>query len=237
MITEPVRINKYIASSGICSRREADALILAGKVLVNGTIPNAGDKVSDNDQITIDGKLINPEKNIDTVLLAYNKPVGIVCSTVNQGDNHNNIIEAINYPVRIFPIGRLDKDSEGLILLTNDGALSDKLMRSANHYEKEYEVTVDKAIDDNFITSMSNGVDILLKNDIPYKTRKCKVSKIDTHTFRIILTEGKNRQIRRMCDALGYNVKTLKRVRIINILLDNIKSGNYKEIDIDSLKL
>lgn len=237
MSDEKIRINKYLARLGVCSRRGADELISSGRVLVNGLKPGAGDAVSDADSITVDGVLVNSAPNIESVLLAYNKPVGIVCSTVNQGNEKNNIIDAINYPTRIFPIGRLDKDSEGLILLTNDGDLSDKLMRASNHYEKEYEVVTDRIINDAFLSDLSNGVTIELKDGSKYTTRKCSVKKLSDNCFSIILTEGKNRQIRRMCASLGFEVISLKRIRIQNILLNNIPSGEYISLSPDDLIL
>lgn len=236
MDTQRIRLNKYLANLGICSRRKADELIAANRVLVNGNLPNAGDAVCDLDSITIDGKNISTSKP-ETVILAYNKPVGIVCSTVDQGNEHNNIIDAVNYPTRIFPVGRLDKDSEGLILLTNDGNLSNKLMKASNHYEKEYIVTVDCKINQKFLHSMQDGVTIELKDGSKYKTRNCITKYIDENSFSIILTEGKNRQIRRMCEALGANVISLKRVRISNILLNEIPTGEYIKISIDDIKM
>lgn len=238
MNEELVRINKYLSQSGICSRREADRLIADGSITVNGSVALPGMKVSAADEICIDGKPISSSiTDNKKVLLAYNKPVGIVCSSVNQGNEKNNIIDAINYPQRIYPIGRLDKDSEGLIFLTNDGELSDRIQRSRNHYEKEYEVIVDKHITDDFIKKMQNGVEITFKDDSKYLTKKCKASVINKNTFRIVLTEGKNRQIRRMCEALGVTVVSLKRIRILNISLGDIPVGKYIELDIKSLKL
>lgn len=236
MDTQKIRLNKYLANLGICSRRKADELIASKRVLVNGQFPNAGDAVCDSDSITIDGKNISVSRP-ETVILAYNKPVGIVCSTVNQGKEHNNIIDAVNYPTRIFPVGRLDKDSEGLILLTNDGNLSNKLMKASNHYEKEYIVVVDKKIDNIFLKTMQSGVNIELKDGSIYKTRNCITKYINDYSFSIILTEGKNRQIRRMCESLGTNVISLKRVRIANILLNEIPTGEYIQLSIDSIKM
>lgn len=236
MDSEKIRINKYLANLGICSRRKADELISANRVLVNGKIPNAGDAVSDSDSITIDGQIISKQKP-ETVILAYNKPVGIVCSTVDQGKEHNNIVDAIKYKTRIFPIGRLDKDSEGLILLSNDGELSNKLMKASNHCEKEYIVVVDKPIDKAFLSSMQNGVSIELKDGTLYLTRKCTAKFISSNSFSIILTEGKNRQIRRMCESLGYTVTSLKRIRVANILLSDIPLGEYVELKAEDIRL
>lgn len=210
---EETRINKYLSEVGYCSRREADKLIDAGRVTINGKVPEMGTKVKSGDEVRVDGKSIIPPKE-DFVYLAFHKPVGIVCTT-DTGVEKDNIIDFINYPKRIFPIGRLDKPSEGLIFLTNDGDIVNKILRARNHHEKEYIVSVDTAINPDFVMNMSNGVPIL-----DTITRKCKVEPIDKFTFKIILTQGLNRQIRRMCDYLGYNVTRLKRVRIMNINLD-----------------
>jgi len=210
---EETRINKYLSEVGYCSRREADKLIDAGRVTINGKVPEMGTKVKSGDEVRVDGKSIIPPKE-DFVYLAFHKPVGIVCTT-DTGVEKDNIIDFINYPKRIFPIGRLDKPSEGLIFLTNDGDIVNKVLRARNHHEKEYIVSVDKPINADFVIAMSNGVPIL-----DTITRKCKVEPIDKFTFKIILTQGLNRQIRRMCDYLGYNVTRLKRVRIMNVKLD-----------------
>lgn len=215
------RVNKFIGETGFCSRREADKLIEDGRVTVNGVVPEMGTKVSDRDEVRIDGKLIR-EKTGKFVYLAFNKPTGIECTT-NQ-DVPENIVDYINYPERIFPIGRLDKASEGLIFLTNDGDIVNKILRARNNHEKEYTVTVNKPITDRFIERMGNGVPIL-----DTITRKCKVEQLSRTTFKIILTQGLNRQIRRMCEYFAYEVVALKRIRIINISLD-IPVGRYREL-------
>lgn len=207
------RINKFLSESGYCSRRVADKLIEEGRVTINGKVPEMGTKITPDDEIRVDGKLITPPKE-KPVYLAFNKPVGIVCTTDTRVEK-NNIINFINYPKRIFPIGRLDKPSEGLILLTNDGDIVNKILRARNNHEKEYLVSVDKPITKEFIYKMSNGVPIL-----DTITRKCQVEQTGKNSFRIILTQGLNRQIRRMCEYLGYEVIKLKRIRIMNIKLD-----------------
>lgn len=215
------RLNKFIGETGYCSRREADKIIEEGRVTINGVVPELGTKVSPNDEVRIDGKLIH-EKNEKAVYLAFNKPVGIECTT--NLEVRNNIVDYINYPKRIFPIGRLDKASEGLIFMTNDGDIVNKILRARNNHEKEYTVTVNKPITDRFIQRMGNGVPIL-----DTVTRKCKVEQISKNIFKIILTQGLNRQIRRMCEYLGYEVTALKRIRIINISLD-IPVGRYRDL-------
>jgi 23S rRNA pseudouridine2604 synthase len=221
------RINKYLSAIGICSRREADRMVEAGRIKVNGEIASLGTKVCDTDEIVIDGKLITKQKtNTKDILLAFNKPVGIVCTTTdNQGTN--TVVNYINYKERIYPIGRLDKDSCGLILMTNNGEITDKILRSANLHEKEYIVKVNKSIDDEFLKKMRSGIYL---EELDRTTNKCEVTKIDDKTFRIILTQGLNRQIRRMCKACNRNVVSLKRVRILNILLGDLKTGEYREI-------
>lgn len=216
------RLNKYLSEVGYCSRRAADRLIEEGRVTVNGKIPEMGTKVSTNDEVNVDGKLIKSTKT-SFVYLAFNKPIGIVCTTDTRVEK-NNIIDFINYPKRIFPIGRLDKPSEGLILLTDDGDIVNKILRASNNHEKEYIVTVDKPISQTFINRMANGIPILDRI-----TKKCKVEKLGTYEFKIVLTQGLNRQIRRMCEYLNYEVKTLKRVRIMNIKLD-VPIGEYREL-------
>lgn len=222
-MSEPqlTRLNKYLSEAGFCSRREADRLIDAGRVTINGNIPEMGTKVAPNDVVKVDDQEVTPKT--DNVYIALNKPVGIVCTTDTRVEK-DNIIDFINYPKRIFPIGRLDKPSEGLILLTDDGDIVNKILRASNNHEKEYMVTVDKPISQTFIERMSNGVPIL-----DTVTRKCKVEKTGTFEFKIILTQGLNRQIRRMCEYLNYDVKTLKRTRIMNIKLD-IPVGEYREL-------
>lgn len=216
------RINKYLSEVGYCSRRAADKLIAEGRVTINGNIPEMGTKVSPNDEVHIDGNLINNTKT-SFVYLAFNKPIGIVCTTDTRVEK-DNIIDFINYPKRIFPIGRLDKPSEGLILLTDDGDIVNKILRASNNHEKEYIVTVDKPISQTFIERMANGIPILDR-----VTKKCKVEKLSTYEFKIILTQGLNRQIRRMCEYLNYDVTALKRVRIMNINLD-MPLGEYREL-------
>ena len=215
------RINKYLSEVGFCSRRVADKLIGEGKVTINGKIPEKGTLVKDGDQVEVEGKRIEKftKKNI---YLAFNKPVGIVCTTDRRVEP-KNIIDYIKFPIRIFPVGRLDKLSEGLIFLTNDGDIVNKILRARNNHEKEYIVSVNRQINREFIQTMSDGVEIL-----ETKTKNCFVKKLGPKTFKIILTQGLNRQIRRMCESLGYRVKSLKRVRIMNIKLD-IPIGKYRE--------
>jgi len=216
------RLNKYLSEIGYCSRREADKLIEERRIKINGDVAKMGVKISLKDKIHIDGQLIISNYKIKKVYLAFNKPVGIVCTTDIKREK-NNIIEYINYPTRIFPIGRLDKASEGLIFLTNDGDIVNKILRARNNHEKEYEVIVDRPITQEFIVSMSKGVPIL--NTV---TRTCFVKQLHKKKFKIILTQGLNRQIRRMCEYLGYQVIKLKRTRIMNIKLD-VKIGTYRE--------
>lgn len=222
------RLNKYLSEVGYCSRRAADKLIDAGRVTINGKIPEMGTKVSPEDVIEVDGKLISKREQ-DHVYLAFNKPIGIVCTTDTRVEK-DNIIDYINYPKRIFPIGRLDKPSEGLILLTDDGDIVNKILRASNNHEKEYLVTVDTPISQTFIERMANGIPIL-----DTVTRKCEVKKLSTYEFKIILTQGLNRQIRRMCEYLNYNVTHLKRVRIMNIKLD-VPVGEYRELTKEEFK-
>ncbi|HAS18893.1 MAG TPA: 23S rRNA pseudouridine synthase F [Flavobacteriaceae bacterium] len=219
---EGVRLNKYLSEIGHCSRRAADKLIDAGRIQVNGQQVVMGQKVTPQDRIEIDGILVEDlrEKN---VYLAFNKPVGIVCTTDTRVEK-DNIIEYINYPSRIFPIGRLDKPSEGLILMTNDGDIVNKILRARNNHEKEYIVTVNKPVTAEFIEKMANGIPIL-----DTITRKCEVEQIHKKEFRIVLTQGLNRQIRRMCEYLEYRVVKLKRIRIMNIHLD-VGVGKYRDL-------
>lgn len=216
------RINKYLSEMGYCSRRGADKLIDQGRVTINGKSPEMGTKVSEGDEVRVNGELIGGSGE-KPVYIAFHKPVGIVCTTDTRVEK-DNIIDYINYPSRIFPIGRLDKPSEGLILLTNDGDIVNKILRARNNHEKEYEVTVDKPITPSFITQMSNGVPIL-----DTVTRKCKVEQLSRFKFKIILTQGLNRQIRRMCEFLDYEVTQLKRNRIMNIILD-IPVGEWRDL-------
>lgn len=222
------RINKYLSEVGFCSRRAADKLIEEGRVTINGAVPEMGTKISDGDEVRVDGKRISEPKE-KPVYIAFNKPVGIVCTTDTRVEK-DNIIDYINYPTRIFPIGRLDKMSEGLIFLTNDGDIVNKILRARNNHEKEYLVNVNKPITSEFIEQMSNGVPIL-----DTVTRKCKVEQISKNRFRIVLTQGLNRQIRRMCEHLGYNVVKLKRTRIMNVELD-IPVGQYRDLTADELE-
>lgn len=213
METQGTRINKYLSEVGYCSRRAADKLIDEGRVTINGKVPEMGTKVQPGDEVHVDGKLIT-ESEEKPVYIAFNKPVGIVCTTDTRVEK-DNIIDYIGYPKRIFPIGRLDKPSEGLIFLTNDGDIVNKILRARNNHEKEYFVTVNRPITKEFVERMSNGVPIL-----DTVTRKCKVEQLSRFEFRIVLTQGLNRQIRRMCEYLGYRVRRLKRVRIMNVELD-----------------
>lgn len=224
------RINKYLSEVGYCSRRAADKLIEAGRVTINGKVPEMGTKIAPDDTVHVDGLLIKDNKD-PFVYLAFNKPIGIVCTTDTSVEK-DNIIDFINYPKRIFPIGRLDKPSEGLILLTDDGDIVNKILRASNHHEKEYVVTVDKPISQIFLTRMAGGIYL---EELDQTTRECYIEKLDTHTFKIVLTQGLNRQIRRMCEYLNYEVETLKRVRIMNIALD-VPVGSYRELTEAELK-
>ncbi|GAB5475121.1 MAG: 23S rRNA pseudouridine(2604) synthase RluF [Maribacter sp.] len=226
--TKQTRINKYLSEVGYCSRRAADKLIEQGRVTINDKIPEMGTKVVVGDLVKVDGKRITEPKD-EWVYLAFNKPVGVVCTTDTRVEK-NNIIDFINYPKRIFPIGRLDKPSEGLIFLTNDGDIVNKILRARNHHEKEYLVTVNKPVTEQFLESMANGVPIL-----DTVTRKCKVEKIEKYQFKIVLTQGLNRQIRRMCEYLDYDVKKLKRIRIMNVNLD-LPLGKWRDLTSDELK-
>ncbi len=221
-----MRINKYLSAQGVCSRREADRLLEAGRITVDGVTAICGQQVDDNSVICIDGSRISDEKPQD-VLMAFNKPRGIVCTTTdNQGKN--NIVDYIGYDKRIYPVGRLDKDSDGLILLTNNGEITDKILRSVNGHEKEYVVKVNKKITDTFLKSMADGVYL---KELDVTTKPCSISRINNYTFRIILTQGLNRQIRRMCQESGYKVESLTRVRIMNIELGGLKIGEYRIIE------
>jgi 23S rRNA pseudouridine2604 synthase len=222
-----MRINKYISETGICSRREADKIIQDGRVIINGDIAELGSTVSEGDVVLLDGKPLGEKK--ENIYIALNKPVGITSTT--ESDVEGNIVDFINHEHRIFPIGRLDKDSQGLILLTNDGDIVNKILRSENNHEKEYIVTVNKKVTDQFINDMANGVEIL-----DQVTKKCKVTKINNRMFRIILTQGLNRQIRRMCQAFDYNVTKLERIRIMNIELGDLKLGTWRYLTSQELK-
>jgi len=216
-----MRINKYISETGICSRRESDKWIEAKRVTINGVIAQLGSTVSEGDDVRVDGKPIGTKKK--AVYIALNKPVGITCTT--ELHVKGNIIDFVNHPERIFPIGRLDKDSQGLILLTNDGDIVNKILRAENNHDKEYIVTVDKPITPAFLQGMSSGVRIL-----GTITKPCTVTKISERVFRIILTQGLNRQIRRMCAAFGYQVRKLERIRIMNIHLNGLKLGHWRNL-------
>ena len=221
-MNEPVRLNKYMADCGHCSRREADRLIADGKVKVNGIVAQVGTKVGPEDEVEAEGKRLRREE--ETILLVFNKPPGITCTTSTEDDT--NVVDYIGYPKRIYSVGRLDKDSQGLLLMTNNGELANQIMRSRGEHEKEYIVTVNKPVTKEFIKGMSNGVPIL-EDRI---TKKCFVEKIDDNTFRIILKQGLNRQIRRMCEYFDYDVVRLERVRVMNIELGKLKEGRYRNI-------
>jgi 23S rRNA pseudouridine2604 synthase/16S rRNA pseudouridine516 synthase len=222
------RINKYLSEVGYCSRRVADKLIEEGKVTINSKISEKGAQVEEGDQVEVEGIRIDESKKQKHIYLVFNKPVGVVCTTDRRVEP-DNIIDFIKYPTRIFPIGRLDKLSEGLIFLTNDGDIVNKILRSRNNHEKEYIVSVNRPIKRDFIQSMSNGVGIL-----DTITKNCFVKQLGQKKFKIILTQGLNRQIRRMCEALGYRVQSLKRVRIMNIKLD-VATGKYREFTKEEL--
>lgn len=217
--TDTSRINKYIASSGLCSRREADKLIAEGRVTVNGITAESGMQVCEDDVVLVDGKNIIPETN--DIYIAFNKPLGVTCTTDSR--DPSNIIDYIGYPERIFPIGRLDKNSSGLILLTNDGSIVNTLLRAENNHEKEYQVTVDRPYDDKFVNEMQSGVPVLGQITLP-----CKISKVSARVFKIILHQGLNRQIRRMCEYEGYKVVKLRRIRFMNITLGTLGTGQWR---------
>lgn len=218
---EPMRLNKYLSDSGFCSRREADRFVEEGKVTVDGQVAQLGQKVTKDQKILVNGKpLIREEERI---LIAFNKPRGIVCTTAKT--EKDNIVDYLNFGKRIYPIGRLDKDSEGLILLTNKGDIVDKILRGSNYHEKEYVVTVNRKITKEFLKGMAEGVPIL-----DTVTRPCQMEALNDRTFRIVISQGLNRQIRRMCEYFGYRVQTLKRVRIMNIQLNHLKTGTYRKV-------
>jgi 23S rRNA pseudouridine2604 synthase len=219
-----IRLNKYLSEAGYCSRRSADKLISEGRVTINDVVPEMGTKVIPSDEVKVDGKIILNDTKKRTYI-AFNKPVGIVCTT-DTGVEKNNIIDYINYPTRIFPIGRLDKDSEGLILLTDDGDIVNKILRASNNHEKEYIVKVDKPISQTFTQRMSAGIYL---EDLGKTTKPCSVEKLSTFEFKIILTQGLNRQIRRMCEYLNYEVQSLVRTRIMNIY-QNCAVGTYRDL-------
>ena len=216
-----MRINKYLSEAGICSRRGADKWISDGRVKINGELAELGSRVEEGDQVHVDGNLITIEQ--EYVYIALNKPAGITSTTERHIEG--NIVDFVNHPLRIFHIGRLDKDSEGLILLTNDGDIVNEILRAENQHDKEYIVTVDYPVSDLFLQKMSEGVEIL-----DTKTLPCKVEKLSSHVFKITLTQGLNRQIRRMCSALGYNVRSLRRIRIMNISVEGIERGQWRDL-------
>ena len=223
-MSERIRINKYIANAGVCSRRDADKLVEQGKVTINGMVATAGSQVNSTDTVCVNGKVIRGRD--ERVGLAFYKPVGITC-TERDKFAEKTILEYVKYPVRVTYAGRLDKDSEGLILLTNDGDLIQALMKGSNHHEKEYVVKVDKEITDHFLEKMSQGVYL---KELDRTTRPCQVTQVGKNTFKIILTQGLNRQIRRMCKELGFSVTSLKRIRIEKITVDGLKIGQYREL-------
>jgi len=223
------RLNKFISESGLCSRREADRYIEKGTVFINGKKAKVGDQVFAGDRVMVNGHNIEPKEESNFILLAFNKPVGITSTT--ESSVRDNIVDYVNYSERIFPIGRLDKDSSGLIFLTNNGDIVNKILRAGNKHEKEYIVTVNKPITEDFIFGMSNGVPILGVN-----TRKCKVRQISTFVFNIVLIQGLNRQIRRMCEHFGYEVNKLERIRIMNISLKGIPTGEFRELTEEEMK-
>ena len=230
-----MRLNKFLASIGVCSRREADKAIEAGRVMINGEVAELGAMVGEEDLVSLDGRYIATGKDVEKVkpiIIAFNKPEGVVCTT-SDNDGAINVVDYIGMKERIYPVGRLDKDSSGLLLLTNQGSLTNSLLRAANYHEKEYIVKVNKDIDDDFINKMSNGIYLY---ELKTKTRKCKVKKLNKNTFSIVLTQGLNRQIRRMCLACGMKVQKLNRVRIVNIKLDGLALGAYRNLSDEEIK-
>lgn len=230
-MSEEIRLNKFLSEAGVCSRRAADSAIEKGQITINGKVALMGQRVGPEDIVCFKGKQVS-NVGQKPVLIAYNKPVGIVCTAEKK--EKNNIVDHINYPTRIYPVGRLDKDSHGLILLTNQGDLVNKMMRAVNHHEKEYVVRVDKEITADFINKMSKGIYL---DELEVTTRTCSVEKLSKFTFRIILTQGLNRQIRRMCSALGFKVVDLKRVRIMNVELEDLKEDSYRDVTVEELKV
>lgn len=224
-----VRINKFLSEAGVCSRREADRQVGAGNVTIDGRVAKMGDKVEAGQEVCFCGKPVKKEEEM--ILIALNKPAGIVCTAEKR--EKNNVIDFLHYPKRIYPIGRLDKDSEGLLLLTNNGAIVNKMMRAGNLHEKEYVVTVNRPVTDAFLHGMANGVPLV---ELQTTTRKCKVERTGKKQFRIILTQGLNRQIRRMCEYFGYRVQKLVRVRIMNIELGDLESGTYRNVTAEEFK-
>ena len=224
---EPVRLNKYLSEAGVCSRREADRLIESGKVTVDGKTAHTGMRVQPGQTVKVGRRVVSRQDEM--VVLAVNKPRGIVCTEERR--ERDSIVRFLNYPIRVTYVGRLDKDSRGLLLMTNNGDIINKMMRSSNRHEKEYRVTVDKEITEDFLSRMSSGVPIL-----DTVTRPCRVRQIGKYTFSIILTQGLNRQIRRMCETLGYAVRDLVRVRVMNIRLGNLKEGQYRKLTDEELE-
>ncbi len=224
---EEIRLNKFLSDAGVCSRREADRLIEAGRIMVNDKLPVMGQKVTSKDIVKVDNKIVSREE--EQIVIAFNKPVGVECTT--DKENPDNIVDFIGYEKRIYPIGRLDKNSQGLILLTNDGSIVNNILKASNYHEKEYIVTVDKPVTEDFVEKMSKGVKIL-----DQVTRPCIVKRNGKHTFNIVLTQGLNRQIRRMCQTLGYNVQKLKRIRIMDIELGNLPIGQYRNLTDNEIK-
>ena len=222
---ETVRLNKFLSEKGICSRREADRLVDEGKVMVNGVCAVMGQKVSSADEIVVDGKKVST-KQVKPVLIAVNKPAGIVCTTA-RFEGEKNIVDMVKYPTRIYPIGRLDKESEGLILMTNLGDLANEISKASNSHEKEYVVTVNTQVTESFLDKMRRGMHL---EELNADTMPCVCTKTGNREFHIILKQGLNRQIRRMCAACGYRVETLKRIRIMNIHLGNIPQGNFRNV-------
>lgn len=221
-----IRLNKYLSEAGVCSRREADRLVEDGRVKVDGMLAAVGMQLTEGQQVTLDGRIIRRTAKDRTVLLAVNKPRGVVCSEVSQGGDVN-IIEYLNYPERVTYAGRLDKDSEGLLLLTNRGDIIHRMMTGSHFHEKEYEVTVDRPVTESFLKALAAGVYL---KELQTTTRPCRVERLEKRSFRIILTQGLNRQIRRMCQAQGYQVQKLKRVRVMNIRLGRLKTGAYRKV-------
>lgn len=232
-MAEAIRLNKYLADAGVCSRREADKLIEEGKVFVDGVVAVMGTKVLPEQEVICDGKVVGEKE--ESVFLIVNKPKGIVCTTSDK-DHAPNIVEFLNYPKRIYPVGRLDKDSEGLLLMTNEGDIVNKILRGGNDHEKEYAVAVNKPVTEEFLKQMRAGVYL---EDLDVTTKPCRAWKTGSHTFHIVLTQGLNRQIRRMCRALDYHVMNLKRLRIMNIKLGHLERGQYRELfpdEVESLR-
>ena len=225
---EPVRINKYLSEAGVCSRREADRQVEAGNVTIDGVVASMGAKVLPDQTVLFCGKPVKKEEEM--ILLAFHKPTGIVCTAEKR--EKNNVVDYINYPKRIYPIGRLDKDSEGLLLMTNNGDIVNRIMRAGNMHEKEYIVTVNKPVTDSFLRGLAGGVPLV---ELNATTRKCKVWRIGKRQFGIILTQGLNRQIRRMCEHFGYEVKKLERTRIMNVSLSGIPLGEWRDLTDDEL--